>query len=82
MLKPDKRPITTGDLEIKTKFDGLSYDLILDGEIMYENLKKLGKDYNWLKKQVKKFGMTPEEVLLATIDEGGNFFCQKDETSS
>ena len=82
MLKPEKRPITTGDLNIESEFNGLSYDLILDGEIMYENLRKLGKDYKWLKKQVEKFGVTPEKVLLATIDERGNFFCQKDETAS
>ena len=44
---------------------------------MYENLKILEKDYNWLKKQVNKFGILPEQALLVTIDGKGNFFCQE-----
>ena len=46
---------------------------------MYENLKILEKDYNWLKKQVNKFGILPEQALLVTIDGKGNFFCQEKE---
>ena len=44
---------------------------------MKENLKKLNKDYKWLKKEVKKFGFAPEEALLVTINGDGSFFCQK-----
>ena len=44
---------------------------------MHENLKILKKDYDWLKKQVEKFGIKPEEALLVTIDGKGNFFCQE-----
>ena len=44
---------------------------------MYENLKILEKNYNWLKKQVNKFGILPEQALLVTIDGKGNFFCQE-----
>ena len=41
------------------------------------HIKVLKKDYDWLKKQVAKFGMKPEEALLVTIDGKGNFFCQE-----
>ena len=44
---------------------------------MEENLKTIGKDYIWLKKQVGKFGMKPEEALLVTFDGKGQIFCQK-----
>ena len=44
---------------------------------MYENLKLLKKDYNWLKNQVSKFGIQPEQALIVTIDGKGNFFCQE-----
>ena len=43
---------------------------------MYANLKKLGKDYQWLEKQVKKFKIKPEEALLVTLDGKGQIFCQ------
>ena len=77
--KPNKREIVTEDLNIYAEYEGLAYDLIIDGVIQYENLKKIGKDYNWLKKEVQKFGFNPENALVATIDGNGHFFCQKKE---
>ncbi len=77
ILKPEKRNVTTGNLHIKPEYEGLAYDLVLDGKVMYENLKILKKDYDWLKKQVSKFGIKPEEALIVTIDGKGNFFCQE-----
>mgnify|MGYP005807014903 FL=1 len=75
--KPEKKTPTVGDLNIKTEYEGLAYDLVIDGKVMHENLKILKKDYDWLKKQVEKFGIKPEEALLVTIDGKGNFFCQE-----
>ena len=46
---------------------------------MKQNLKIIGKDYNWLKNQVKKFHIRPEEALVVTIDGKGQIFCQKKE---
>lgn len=46
---------------------------------MTSNLKAIGKDYNWLKKQVNKFGFEPEEALIVTFDGKGQIFCQKKE---
>ena len=74
--KPYKRTVTPEDLGITPDYEGIPYDLVVDGKIMYENLKKIGKDYRWLKKEVNKFNMIPEEALLVTIDGQGNFFCQ------
>lgn len=48
---------------------------------MEKNLKLLGKDYNWLKKQVEKFHIKPEEALVVTIDAKGQIFCQKKENN-
>ena len=75
--KPNKRATIPEDFNIMPDYEGLSYDLVVDGKIMNENLKKLGKDYNWLKKQVKEFGILPEEAFLVTISGSGKFFCQK-----
>lgn len=75
--KPNKRNTIPEDFGIQPEYEGISYDLIVDGKVMYENLKILEKDYNWLKKQVNKFGILPEQALLVTIDGKGNFFCQE-----
>ena len=77
ILKPEKRNVTIEDMNIKPKYQGLSYDLVIDGQVMYDNLKILNKDYKWLKKQIEKFGYKPEETLIATIDGSGEIFCQK-----
>ena len=75
--KPEKKTPTVEDLGINIEYEGLAYDLVIDGKVMYDNLKILKKDYEWLKKQVEKFGIKPEQALIATIDGKGNFFCQE-----
>ena len=75
--KPNKRNTIPEDFGIEPEYEGIAYDLVLDGKVMYENLKILNKDYEWLKKQVAKFGILPEEALIVTIDGKGNFFCQE-----
>lgn len=77
--KPNKRNAIPEDFNIMPEYEGISYDLVVDGKIMKENLEKLGKDYNWLIKQVEPFGIKPEGALIATIDGKGNFFCQEKE---
>ena len=75
--KPDKRTTTPKDFNITPEYEGIPYDLVVDGKVMYKNLKTIGKDYNWLKKQVNKFNMEPEEALIVTFDGGSQMFCQK-----
>ena len=75
--KPNKKNVTVEDLGIKKEYEGLTYDLVLDGKIMYENLEILKKDYKWLKKQVNKFGIEPNQALIVTIDGKGEIFCQE-----
>ena len=77
--KPNRRTTIPEDFGIDPPYEGISYDLVVDGKIMKQNLEKLGKDYNWLLKQVEQFGIKPEEALIATIDGKGNFFCQEKE---
>ena len=66
-------------MNIEADYEGIAYDLVVDGRIMYKNLEKIGKNYVWLEKEVNKFGYKPEEALIATIDGKGQFFCQKKE---
>ena len=36
----------------------------------------LGKDYKWLKKEVNKFKIEPEDALIVTINGKNEIFCQ------
>lgn len=74
--KPNKRNTTPKDFNIEPEYEGISYDLVVDGKVMYKNLEKIGKNYKWLERQSEKFGIKPEEALIITIDGNNNFFCQ------
>lgn len=78
--KPEKRNTIPEDFNIEPDYEGIPYDLVIDGKIMNKNLKIIGKNYTWLKKQVEKFGIKPEEALVVTLDGKGQIFCQKKET--
>lgn len=75
--KPEKRALTPQDLNISPEYEGISYDLVVEGKVMHDNLKVIGKDEIWLKKQLKKFDAKPENTLVATMDGKGQLFCQK-----
>lgn len=77
--KPEKRNTIPEDFNITPEYEGIPYDLIIDGKIMYENLKKIGKDEIWLKKQVDKFNIKPENALIVTFDGKEQIFCQEKE---
>lgn len=78
--KPEKRNTIPEDFNIEPDYEGIPYDLVIDGKVMNKNLKSIGKNYVWLKKQVEKFGIKPEEALVVTLDGKGQIFCQKKET--
>lgn len=79
ITKPEKRNVTPEDLNLEVDYEGIPYDLVVDGKIMYENLKVIGRDEQWLEKQLKKFDARPKEVLIATINGKAEIFCQKKE---
>lgn len=75
--KPEKRTTIPEDFNIVPEYEEIPYDLVIDGKIMDDNLKALGKNREWLKKQVEKFKIKPEEALVVTYDGKGQIFCQK-----
>ncbi len=77
--KPNKRMTIPADFNIMPEYEGITYDLVVDEKVMFDNLKKLGKDYQWLKKEAEKFKIKPEQALLMTIDGKGQIFCQAKE---
>ena len=79
ILKPNKRNVITEDLNLDIEYEGIPYDLIVDGKVMHDNLRKIGKDFNWLKKEVNKFKINPEQALIVTVDGKGQIYCQEKE---
>lgn len=75
--KPEKRNSIPEDFGITPDYEGIPYDLVIDGKIMYENLKAIKRNYNWLEEQAKKFNIKPEQALIITYDGKGQFFCQE-----
>lgn len=77
--KPEKRNSIPEDFGILPEYEGIPYDLVIDGKVMHQNLKTIGRDYNWLVKEVEKFKIKPHQALVVTYDGKGQIFCQAKE---
>ncbi len=60
-------PLTPNDLKIKTTYKGLCANLVIDGKVMKENLKNIGKDEKWLLKRLENNGYKQLDDLLLVI---------------
>lgn len=80
--KPNKRTTIPEDFNIMPEYEGIPYDLVVDGKVMKENLKQIGKDENWLRNQVSKFKVNLEDALIVTYDGKGQIFCQEKEKNT
>ncbi len=64
--KAANRPATPEDLKIVAKATHIGVEVIMDGRVMGENLSRMGRDANWLDKQLKAQGYKDaEEIFLA-----------------
>ena len=67
--KAEERPLTPNDMQLTPEQDYMVANVILDGHIMEENLKNMGKDEKWLHSQITAQGAKDaKDVLLATCD--------------
>jgi uncharacterized membrane protein YcaP (DUF421 family) len=74
-LKSQKRPITPEDLNISTRYEGLSANLIIDGKIMKANLQLINHDEKWLADELSKRNIdSAKNVLLASLDTQGKLY--------
>lgn len=78
LVKSQQRPVTPADLNLPTKYEGLGIELIVDGEVMYQNLQRLGVDQNWLAEKLRERGIySPGEVFLAAMNTQGEIFIDR-----
>lgn len=71
--KSEYSPLTPKDIKKYPPAASLAANIIIDGHIMEEHLRSIGKDTRWLKEQLHNEELKTEEILLATADEFGNF---------
>ena len=63
--KAANRPATPEDLKITAKATHIGVEVIMDGRVMGENLSRMGRDVNWLQKQLKLQGhKDAKEIFL------------------
>ena len=65
--KAANRPITPADLSITVTPSYIGTEVIMDGRIMGENLRRLGADEKWLKTQIKAQGYYDAKDILLGI---------------
>ncbi len=64
-----KRPVNPEDIGIKPNEEYISTEVIMDGRVLEENLKRMGLDITWLQKQLDKQKIrSPKEVFLGLCD--------------
>ena len=60
-------PITPNDMKIKVSENGLCSNLVIDGNLMEENIKNIGKNNDWVVKRLEKMGYKDISELLLVI---------------
>jgi uncharacterized membrane protein YcaP (DUF421 family) len=75
LKKSQYAPATPHDLNIPTKYKGINAELIYDGLIIDDNLKRVNLDRTWLEKQLKALNIkSPGEVFLAVLNTEGELY--------
>ena len=67
--KSSYRPLTPNDMNVTTAKAEIPTEVIMDGRILDENLKRLGLDITWLNKELKYQGhKNATEIFLGICD--------------
>lgn len=72
--KSEYRPVQPNDLNLKVKKEYVPIPLIMEGQIVYHNLKYLQLEQGWLLNEVENMGGKIENITLATYLENGKLF--------
>ena len=69
-----QRPVTPQDMALTPAQELIFTELIMDGRILEDNLKRMGLDRTWLDKQLKQHHISSaKEVFLAACDRNLKF---------
>ena len=68
--KSNKRPIIPEDMNISPEAEKITTEIIMDGRILHENLKRLGLNLTWLENQLKEQKYkNAKEIFLGICDQ-------------
>ena len=68
--KSEKRPLNPEDMNISPEKASICTEIIMDGQILHENLKRMGFNLEWLEKQLKNQRYNSQrEVFLGICDQ-------------
>lgn len=77
-----RRPATPQDMNLSPEQELLFTELIMDGRILEDNLKRMGLNLTWLDKQLEQHHVhAAKDVFLALCDRNGNFVLYEKELS-
>ena len=65
--KSAKRPLNPEDMELNPKPEHIGTEIIMDGRVMYDNLKRKGLNDDWLQKELKKQGYNKAKEIFLGI---------------
>lgn len=68
MLKPDKRNVCTGDLELPVPDNGMEAVIISDGEYLQASMDLCSVDENWIAGILKKENIALDKVMIMTVN--------------
>ena len=71
LLKSSDEPVTRSDMNVESVNPGLTANLVMDGNIMYDNLKSFGKDKRWLYRKIKEHGYSIKDIFLLVCNNSG-----------
>lgn len=77
ILKADEQPVTPKQMNLSVCDSGYPHIIISEGRVLDKNLRLLGRDEAWLKKELHRQGIKNAiDVYLLTLSDTGEVFCQ------
>lgn len=80
MLKPEEEPLTPkNSLTPPSEKPHLPMELVVEGQIIYDNLRKAGKSAKWLLEEVRKTASisSVKDVFYAALQSDGTLYVDK-----
>ena len=78
ILFPSERAVTAGQMNVKVCDTGYPVTVINNGRLLFENLKAVGKNKSWLKKELNKRNIHDHnDVYLMTVDGKNNIYLER-----
>ncbi|MDD6223573.1 MAG: DUF421 domain-containing protein [bacterium] len=75
-------PVTPNDMKLKVSDQGLCANLLIDGKLMKNNIKNIGKDVEWVTARLKNMGYEDISKLLLVVCDNKEQFTVYEKTDT